>query len=101
MDVWFNTTEVGFENQPVLKADYTLQIGYNHKYVNFLFGLSGIYNTVSGPKYPDKENIIQYGLLVTFLYKNIRPALSIKVPGKDNFGRLNYVLGLNFTYGFD
>lgn len=102
IDVWFNTKKAGFENQPELKADYTLQVGYLHQYVNFLFGLSGRYDMVSGPKLPKKENIIQYGLLVTFPYKNIRPAFSIKVPGSDNLGKvLNYVLGLNFTYGFD
>ena len=101
-DVWFNTKVAGFENQPQLKGVYSLQIGYQHKYVNFLFGLSGEYFMESGPRFQDKQNIVQYGLLTTFKAKNFRPALSIKVPGNNDLGKvLNYVIGLNCTYTFD
>jgi hypothetical protein len=98
-DLWFNTKVIGIDNQPELSANYALQLGYLQKDVHFIFGLSGRYEMDSGPKYPEKKNLMQYGLLVTFPYKNIRPAFSVKVPGSDALGKIiNYVLGLNFTY---
>ncbi|MCB0727990.1 MAG: hypothetical protein KDD00_11030 [Ignavibacteriae bacterium] len=100
-DLWFNTKQLGIYNQPLLNTLYTLQAGYIQKNVHFIFGLNGNYVMDSGTNDPEKQNYIEYGLLVTFPYKNIRPAFSIKVPNAELGDFLNYVLGLNFTYGFD
>lgn len=81
---------------------YTVQTGYIHKHVNVIFGLSGRYHLESGPRLQNKPTALQYGLMVTVPYKNIRPGLSIKVPGNDRTGKLfNYILGFNFTYIFE
>jgi hypothetical protein len=98
--VWFNTKAIGFYNQPNVSATYALQVGYFQKYVHIITGLSGLYAFDSGPQYPYKDNFMQLGLLITGVYKNIRPGLSIKVPGADADKIFNYVLGLNFTYSF-
>lgn len=99
-DLWFNTKQLGIYTQPLLSVLYTLQTGYIHKNVHFILGLSGNYEIDTGPNTPDKYNYIEYGLLVTFLFKNIRPAFSLKVPGEDLGKFINYVVGFNFTYGF-
>lgn len=99
-DIWFNTKSVGFDTQPALFAEYTLQTGYLNKYVHFIVGLSGRYDVNSGPKFPQKENFLQYGLLVTFPLKNVHPGFIVKFPGGETNDFLNYVLGLNCTYGF-
>lgn len=100
-NLWFNTKVLGFYNQPEFSADYTLQTGYMDKYVNVIVGLTGRYAVDSGPEYPDKYNFVQYGLLITVPYKNIRPGFNIRVPGEDADNLFNYVFGLNFTYGFE
>lgn len=98
---WFNTdTDAGFDSDPEVSVDYTLQTGYISKYVHAVIGLTGRYDVSSGPKYPEKYNYIQYGLVLTFPYKSIRPGLSFKVPGSDAEDLFNYVIGLNFTYDF-
>ncbi len=97
-ELWFNTKKLGLDKQPVFSAAYALQTGYLLKDVHFIFGLSGKYDLDSSPEFPEKLNLIEYGLLVTFPMKNIRPAFSIKVPGENLGKRLNYVIGLNCTY---
>ena len=102
-NLWFNvnTDNTFLNGRTQFAAAYTLQTGYIHKYVNVIFGLSGRYHLESGPKLPEKPVFLQYGLLVTVPYKNIRPGFSIKVPGNERTGKLfNYVLGLDFTYAF-
>ena len=103
-NLWFieNPDRTLIDNKTQFGVEYTLQTGYIHKHVNLIFGLSGRYHLESGPKVQDKPTVLQYGLLVTVPYKNIRPGISIKVPGNDRTGELfNYILGLNFTYTFD
>ena len=101
VNIWFNTKKIpGFDTQPEVTFDYTLQVGYFQKYVHVIAGVVGKYDVDSGPLSSNKNNLVQYGILITGIYKNIRPALSFKVPGGNAGLVFNYIIGLNCTYEF-
>lgn len=100
-NVWFNARKLGFDSPQVFSVDYTLQTGYVNKRVNILLGLTGRYDSDSGPQYPDKYTFLQYGLMITVPYKNFRPSFSVRVPGEDADKFFNYVVAFNLTYGFE
>jgi hypothetical protein len=102
VNIWFNSNAAGLETQPLLTVDFTLQAGYLHRYVHVIAGISGRYDTDTGPRFPDKETLLQYGLSLTIPLKNWRPGFVIKVPGNAFTGQLiNYVIGLNLSYSFE
>ena len=100
-NVWFNARKFGFDSPQVFSVDYTLQTGYMDKRVNVILGLTGRYDSDSGPQYPDKYTFLQYGIMITVPYKNLRPSFSVRVPGEDADQFFNYVVAFNLTYGFE
>ena len=99
LNLWFNTDSLTFDNDPFVVVDYTLQAGYIDKAFEFLFTADGRYDLSSGPKLPQKDNVLVYGVSVTVPYKKFRPGISFRVPGNELSGNLiNYVIGLNFEY---
>jgi len=101
-NLWFNSKEYGLEPDPHFSIDYSLQGGYLHKHVHVIAGLSARYFLDSNPQNPDKATELQYGLSLSFPFRNFRPGLVVKIPGSSLTGDLiNYVIGFNLTYSFD
>jgi hypothetical protein len=102
VNVWLNSEEANFDTDPRVSVDYSLQGGYFHKYVHVIAGASARYSNDTGPKYPQKETLLQYGISLTFPFKKWHPGISFKVPGNEYTGGfINYVIGLSCSYLFD
>ncbi len=101
LNVWFNSDTLNFESNPSVIADYSIQTGYIDKNISVLLSGVGRYYLSSGARFPEKKNVLQYGLSIIVPYKNIRPAVSFRIPGNESTGKkLNYVIGLDFLYLF-
>jgi hypothetical protein len=101
VNVLFNSDTINFESDPSLIVDYNFQTGYIDKQIEVILSAVGRYDVSSGTLYPEKRSLIQYGLSVIVPVNNIRPAISLRVPGNDRSGDvINYVIGLDFMYLF-
>jgi hypothetical protein len=102
INIWFNNHDtLNFDTDPAVVVDYDVQTGFIDKNINLILSAVGRYNVSSGPRFPKKRNVLMYGLSIIVPYKNIRPAISFRVPGNDTAQSiLNYVIGLEFKYVF-
>jgi hypothetical protein len=102
INVWLNSEDAGFDTDPRVSVEYSLQGGYIHQYVNIIAGASARYSTDTGPEFPKKQTLLQYGINLTFPVKKFYPGISFKVPGNEYTGKfINYVIGLNLSYSLD
>ena len=98
VNLWMSAKKAGFYSNTLVVTDYVLQLGYRSKYVHLLSGITGFYDSDTGP-YEEDLNFAELGVMLSFPLKKITPGILFKVPiTEDASDFIDYTVGLNCTY---